>query len=105
MKFLKKILTNKIFKFFTNRYVLILLLFTIWMLFIDENSFLNHREFNKEIEELENSIEFYKTEIKRNKKMIETLEDSNLLKKFARENFYMKKDNETLFLVEFDTLN
>ena len=105
MKFLKKILTSKIFKFFTNRYVLILLIFTIWMLFFDENSFLHHREFDKEIEELENSIEFYETEIGRNKKMIETLEDSNLSKKFAREQFYMKKDKETLFLIEFDTLN
>ena len=105
MTFLKKILNNKIFKFLTNRYVLILLAFTIWMLFFDENSFLNHREFDNEIEELENSIEFYKTEIEQNKKMIETLEDTHLLKKFAREKFYMKKDNETLFLIEFDTLN
>jgi cell division protein DivIC len=105
MTFLKKILNNKIFKFLTNRYVLILLVFTIWMLFFDENSFLNHREFDNEIEELENSIEFYKTEIEQNKKMIETLKDTHLLKKFAREKFYMKKDNETLFLIEFDTLN
>jgi cell division protein FtsB len=74
------------------------------MLFFDENSFVNHREFNKEIKELENSIEFYQTEIERNKKMIETLEDSNRLEKFAREKFFMKKENETLFLIEYDTL-
>jgi cell division protein FtsB len=74
------------------------------MLFFDENSFVNHREFNKEIKELENSIEFYQTEIERNKKMIETLEDSNRLEKFAREKFFMKKKNETLFLIEYDTL-
>lgn len=104
MKSLKKIRNNKFFKFFTNRYVIIVLVFTIWMLFFDENSFVNHREFNKEIKELEHSIEFYQTEIERNKKMIETLEDSNRLEKFAREKFFMKKENETLFLIEYDTL-
>jgi cell division protein FtsB len=74
------------------------------MLFFDENSYLNHREFNQEIEELKNSIEFYEKEIEQNKKMIDALKDPKKLEKFAREVYRMKKEEETLFIIEFDTL-
>ncbi|MFC2109738.1 septum formation initiator family protein [Bacteroidota bacterium] len=104
MTILKKITRHPVFKFLTNRYVLIFLTFAVWMLFFDENSYLNHREFDKEINDLQNSIEFYKKEIEQNKKMIETLEDPFKLEKFAREVYRMKKENEELFIIEFDTL-
>ena len=45
------------------------------MVFFDENTHLN-REFNKEIKELNNTINFYKTEIERDKKIIKQLQDS-----------------------------
>ncbi len=104
MSLIKKIQNNRFFKILTNRYVLILIVFTIWMVFFDENSYLNHRKFNKEIEELKSSIEFYKTEIEQNKKMIEALQDPKRLEKFAREVYRMKKEDETLFIIDFDTL-
>ena len=104
MNTLKKIFQSKTFKFISNRYFLILLIFSIWMLFFDENSFLNHKEFDKEINELQQSIDFYETEIKQNKEMIEALEDPEKLEKFAREVYQMKKNNETMFIIEYDTL-
>lgn len=105
MKFLTKIIEHRLFKILTNRYVLILLIFSIWMLFFDENSYLTHRKFNKEIEKLENAIEFYQKEIQQNKAMIDALQDPEKLEKFAREHYRMKKEEETLFLIRFDTLN
>lgn len=105
MNLIKKIQKNPTLKILTNRYVLILIVFCTWMLFFDENSYLNHREYNLEIEELKNSIEFYKKEIKENKKMIEALKDPDQLEKYAREVYRIKKEDETLFLIEFDTLN
>ncbi|WP_152286343.1 FtsB family cell division protein [Flavicella marina] len=104
MKLVKKIQSNPILKIVTNRYVLILLVFCVWMLFFDENSYLNHREYNQEIEELQNSIEFYEKEIEHNKKMIKALNDPDRLEKYAREIYRIKKEEETLFLIEFDTL-
>ncbi|WP_139959300.1 FtsB family cell division protein [Flavicella sediminum] len=104
MTVLKKIINHPVFKFITNRYVLIFLTFAVWMLFFDENSYLNHRDFDREINDLQNSIEFYKKEIEQNKQMIETLEDPLKLEKFAREVYRMKKENEDLFIIEFDTL-
>lgn len=105
MKLNEKIQGNPVLKTLTNRYVLILIVFVIWMLFFDENSYLNHRDYNREIEELKNSIEFYKKEIESNKKMIEALQDPERLEKYAREMYRMKREDETLFLIEFDTVN
>jgi len=104
MKLIKKIQQNKTLKILTNSYVLILIVFCTWMLFFDENSYLNHREYNQEIEELKNSIEFYKKEIEHNKKMIEALNDPEQLEKYAREIYRIKKEDETLYLIEFDTI-
>ena len=100
----KQFRQHKIVKFSTNRYVLILVAFSVWMLFFDENSYLVHREFNTEIEELETAIEFYKKRIQEDKTTINKLQDSLQLERFAREQYLMKKENEDIYLIEFDTL-
>jgi len=93
-----------IIKIFTNRYVLILIIFIVWMFFFDENSWLNHREFNNEIEKLETEQKYYKTEIEKDKELINKLEDEEGLEKFAREKYNMKKENEDIYIIEYDTL-
>lgn len=100
----KQFKQNKFVRFFTNRYVIILIAFSVWMIFFDENSYLVHREFNKEINELETAIEFFKKKISEDKKTIKRLQDSLELERFAREEFFMKKENEDIYIIEFDTL-
>jgi len=84
--------------------VIILIAFIIWMLFFDENSYLIHRELNTEIKKLEESTKYYKKEIKKNKKMMDNLNNPKSLEKFARETYKMKKKNEDIFIVEFDSI-
>ena len=91
----KKIKENKIFKLLTNKYIVILIAFLIWMFFFDANVQLN-KEFKKEIKELNTTINFYKKEIKKDKNTITELQDSLQLEKFARENYLMKKENEDI---------
>lgn len=100
-----KIKNSFFFKFITNIFVLILIPFIIWMLFFDENSYLVHRKFDKEIKDLENTIDFYKKKIEEDKKTIESLQDSLELERFAREKYLMKKENEDIYIIEFDTIN
>ena len=100
----KALKENKIFKFFTNIFILIVLVFAVWMTFFDENSYLVHREFNKEIDELEKTIKFYEDRIKEDKTTIKKLQDSLELERFAREKYLMKKKNEDIYLIEFDTV-
>ena len=101
--FFKRIKNNIVFKIFTNIYVLILTIFMIWMFFFDANVQLN-KEFNREIKELNHTINFYKKEIDRDNKTIEALKDSLQLEKFAREKYLMKKSNEDIYIIEFDSL-
>ena len=100
----KKLRENKVFRILSNKYFIILLLFLIWMVFFDENSFLNHWELDKEIDNLEKSNEYYKDQIEQDKKVIDNLNDPDSLEKYAREEYKMKKENEEIFLIEYDTI-
>lgn len=100
----KALKENKIFKFFTNIFILIVLVFSVWMTFFDENSYLVHREFNKEIDELEKTIKFYEDRINEDRTTIKKLQDSLELERFAREKYLMKKKNEDIYVIEFDTV-
>ena len=100
---LRKLKENRFFKLLTNSYIIILSIFLIWMFFFDENTHLN-REFNKKIKELETTIDFYQKEIEQDKKTIELLKDSLQLERFAREKYLMKKKNEDIYIVEFDSV-
>ena len=91
-------------KFITNKYVIIFSIFVVWMAFFDENSLINHFEFNKEINKLNSEKEYYKTQIKQDKELINKLKNKEELEKFAREEYNMKKENEEIFLIEYDTL-
>jgi cell division protein FtsB len=101
----KKFKNKPAIKFIFNKYVLILIVFIVWMTFLDGNSLLNHLEFNKEINKLENEKEYYKTEIQKDKELINKLDDKEELEKFAREQYKMKKENEDIYIIEYDTLN
>lgn len=101
----KEFKNKRITKLIVNRYVLILITFIIWMVFFDENSWINHREFNIEIKKLEKEKEYYNLEIKGDKELIKNLDDKEELEKFAREEYKMKKENEEIYIIEYDTLN
>lgn len=101
---LKSLKNKPPFKIITNIYIVILTVFIIWMLFLDENSYLTHREFNEEIKELETWIDYHKQKIAIDKETIEKLKDSLELERYAREKYLMKKEDEDLYIIEFDTI-
>lgn len=103
----KNLLKYPLLKYFLNRYVLIGTIFVVWMLFLDNYSYLQHRELNKEIEELEENIEYYKAEIKKDSIQIKKLRNPAEIEKYAREKYYMKKTEEDIYIVDFkkDTVN
>ena len=85
-----------------NRYLLIFILFVVWMIFFDTNSFFIHDELNKDIKALEENKEFYKDEIDKDKAFIEKMKDSNEMERYAREKYYLKKDNEDIYIIEHE---
>lgn len=98
----KSIKNKAWFKFFTNRYVLVLLIFCVWMLFFDTNSWLNHQKLDKELSEIETNINYYKTEIEKDSAIIKRLKDSTEIEKFAREHYFMKRENEDVFIIKHE---
>ena len=82
--------------------MLVLLGFIIWMLFLDNYSYLEHRVLNKEINELEDNIEYYKTEIKKDSIRIKKLKNPDQIEKYAREKYYMKRENEDIYIIEYE---
>jgi len=84
----------------SNKYVLILLIFVVWMLFVDTKSWLVHRELNEELKDLENNMEYFKNEIANDKEFLKQLDDSTEMEKFAREQYYLKKENEDIYIIE-----
>lgn len=91
-------------RFFFNKYVvLILIVFGVWMYWYDDNSIKIHQELNKDIDKLESSIDFYKKEIEKDKKMIDDYDNKEQLERFARETYQMKKDSEDIYIIEIDS--
>ena len=101
---LKSIQNKPVVKIVTNIYVIILTVFVVWMLFFDENSYLTHREFNNEIKELQTWIDYHKKKTAEDKQTIKNLQDTLELERFAREKYLMKKKNEDIYIIEFDTI-
>jgi cell division protein FtsB len=98
----QKIKENMWFKVLLNKYVLSLIIFGVWMTFLDVNSWLIHRELNQETEELEASISHYQTEIAKDQKQLMELNSApENLEKFAREQFHLIKPGEEIYLIEY----
>lgn len=93
---------KKLLKPFKNVFILILTVFIVWMLFFDANSWLIHHELNNEIEDLENEREYYKKEIEKDNKAIKKLSTEEGIEKFAREEYYMKRENEEIYIIEYE---
>ena len=89
-------------KFLSNKYVWVLLFFIVWMLFLDNYSYLNHRELNKEIDELEDNKQYYQDEIKKDGQSIKLLKSPDQIEKYAREKYFMKRDSEDIYIIEYE---
>lgn len=83
-----------------NKYFIASVLFLIWIVFFDENSFVSHAENRRRLNELNKQKEYYQERIKADKQKLEDLNaGEKQLEKYAREQYYMSKPDEDLFIV------
>jgi cell division protein FtsB len=90
------------FKFLSNKYVWVLLFFSTWMIFLDNYSYFDHRFLDNQVDELEDNKEYYQQEIKKDEDQIKQLKNPEQIEKYAREKYYMKKDSEDIYIIEFE---
>jgi len=93
---------KRFIKPFKNIFLLILIVFSVWMLFFDSNSWFIHNELNNDIEDLEEEKEYYKREQEKDNKEIKKLSNQEGLEKYGREKYHMKKENEEIYLIEYE---
>jgi len=83
-----------------NKYFIASLLFLAWIIFFDDNSFVSHAENKRRLNELNRQKEYYQERIEADKQKLEDLNAGiNELEKFAREQFFMSKPDEDIFIV------
>ena len=91
-----------ILKILGNRYVLVLAFFIVWMLFLDNTSYMEHHILNNQLNELEDNKKYYQDEIRKDSENIKQLKNPDQIEKYAREKYYMKRDSEDIYIIEFE---
>jgi cell division protein FtsB len=85
------------------KYIVVALIAVVLIGFVDENSVWNHMRNKQRISDLEDEIEQYNERFREDQEKIRTL-DSNpkAIEKIARERYFMKADDEDVFVLSDD---
>ncbi len=95
---------KKIIPILTNKYLLAIAFFVVWMCFFDQRDIFNTLDQKQKLKALETKKHYYETEIAKAKQDLNDLQNSPAaLEKFARERYLMKKDGEDIFIIEDST--
>ena len=89
------------YKSLKNKYVITLVIFTVWILFFDKTNVKNWVSESGKNSRMEREKKYYEDEIIKVDNQLRLLRSNNeSFQKFAREEFYLKRDNEEIFLIE-----
>lgn len=90
----------KYLKYTKNFYFIFTVLFVLWMMFIDSNDIVSQFTLRAKLKDLEKQKEFYQE--RKEKIQIEgeeLMNNNELLEKFARERYLMKRKSEDLYVI------
>jgi cell division protein DivIC len=87
--------------FLRNFYIVTGLSFFIWLAFLDSNDLISRFKMGAKLRSLEAEKEYYQekiTEVEKDRSELTT--NKELLEKFAREKYLMKKESEDIFVIQ-----
>jgi len=91
---------NGTFSILKNKYFIAIVLFLVWMIFFDPKDWRLINARSNKLSELEKSEKHLDNLIKDTRIELNLLKtNAQTIEKYAREKYYMKKDNEDLFIV------
>ena len=70
---------NRLLKLIKSTYGIIIILFIIWMIFFDSNSFIIHNELNNDINELNDQKSYYEKEIAKDNIELQMIQSDSCL--------------------------
>lgn len=94
-------MTGFLFSKFTKIQLIIIVVLLICAFIISDSNIFARIGYDADIRELKGQIRHYENKIEEDRRKLEELQsDKEGIEKFARENYFMKKENEDIFVVE-----
>ncbi len=87
---------------FRNPYLITVVVYLVWMLFLDANSIPTQFSITQKLNRLEAEKEYYQeriVEVKQDRE--ELMSNPELLEKFAREKYLMRKPTEDVYVIQY----
>jgi len=85
---------------FKNKYFIATTFFILWIVFFDQNNLIDRVQNIYKYRQMQDAKIYYLEKIKADKKKLNELRtDRENLEKFAREQYFMKKDDEDVYIV------
>jgi len=86
---------------FLNKYLITVVVFLVFIVFVDENNVIRRVQYEIKIKELKREIRHYRKLSEESESKLKKLHSSDAeLERVAREDYLMKKPNEDVFIVE-----
>ena len=83
-----------------NKYLIAFLVFLVWLMLFDNNSLIDKVKYINTLHEMEDEKQYYLERIEEDSRRLEELKtNQENLEKFAREQYFMKKENEDVFVI------
>jgi cell division protein FtsB len=83
-----------------GKYAITLLAFLIVFLFVGDQSLIRFFHRHREIRQLEEQRDMYRTETEKAQREIQMLQNADSLERFAREHYYMHTPEEDIYLID-----
>ena len=93
--------TRKTLARLCNRYVVATLIFAVFVCFVDENNFLLMGRLHRQVRGLRQQEAALQAEYQADSAHSASLRyDSRAIERYGRENYYMKRDREDIFIIK-----
>ena len=94
-------MSKKLPRLFRNFYAITSISFLMWMIFLDSNDLISRFRIGAKLHSLEDEKEYYQqkiSEVEKDRQELTT--NKELLEKFAREKYLMKRPKEDIFIIQ-----
>ena len=81
-------------------FALTALVFAVLIVFVDKNNLMDSWALRNKIRGLEEQRNYYLQKIVEDSTVLENLKDDEFLERVARENYYMKREGEVIYIVK-----
>ena len=91
---------KKVRKVLLNKYAITVFVFAVLLVFIGEQSLINQFSRSLEIRKTKQDIQRIQAETTHSERTLRSLNNTDSLERFAREQYYMLTDDEIVYIVE-----